>query len=189
MTRALLILGVLAVLVVIGLSFVGGDPSEAPGKATTPADQPGYFLTNATITDTGDDGSPRVRIQAEHIEQVPADNSIRLDTLQLTYSGAEHGPWLVTADQGVVPAEAKIVRLAGNVRIRGLITESMPEAVIESQTLEFDTDDSTAHTDDDVKIMVGTRTLTARGLHADLKQHHLRLESRVHAQFNPPFPR
>ncbi len=187
--RSLLILVVLALIVVIGLSFVGGDSSETRRKANTPVDQPGYFLTNATITDTAADGSPRVSIHAEHIEQVPADNSIQLETLHLTYNSEANGPWLVTADHGVVPGASKVVRLSGNVRIQGLIAQSMPEAVIETPTLEFDTDNSTAHTDDDVRVVVGTRTLTARGLDADLKQRHLRLESRVHGQFNPPFNR
>ncbi len=187
MTRASLTLVALAVIVVIGLSFVGGDSSETRREAATPVDQPGYFLTNATITDTDDDGSPRVRIHAERIAEIPADNSIELETLHLTYNGAENGPWLVTADHGVVPAASKIVRLTGNVRISGLIARSMPEAVIETPTLQFDIDNSTAHTDDDVRVMVGTRTLTARGLDADLKQRQLRLESRVHGQFNPPF--
>lgn len=187
--RTLTVLVVLAVIVAIGLSFVGGDSSETRREGTTPVDQPGYFLTDATITDTAADGSPRVSIHAEHIEQLPADNSFQLETLHLTYNGAANGPWVVTADHGVVPGASKVVHLSGNVRIQGLIAQSMPEAVIETPTLEFDTDNSTAHTDDDVKVVVGTRTLTARGLDADLKQRHLRLESRVHGQFTAPFNR
>ena len=187
--RALLILVLLACIVVIGLSFVGGESSETRREALAPADQPGYVLTGATIADTGDDGSPRMRIQAERIEQIPADNSVELSTLNLTYSTAASHDWFVTADRGVVPEASKIMRLSGNVRVRGLLTERLPEAVIEAATLEFDADRSLARTDDDVRVAVGTHTLSARGLTADLKHGHLRLESSVHAQFNPPFTR
>jgi LPS export ABC transporter protein LptC len=186
MTRALLILVLLALIVVIGLSLVGGESSEARRESVAPTDQPGYFLTGATITETAADGSPRMRIQAARIEQIPADNSVELATLQLTYSTPGDHDWLVTADHGFVPEAAKIVRLAGNVRIRGALAGTSPEAVIETSTLEFDTESSTARTDDDVRIVMDTRMLTAQGLEADLKQRHLRLESRVHGQFNAP---
>jgi LPS export ABC transporter protein LptC len=189
MMRALLALVALALIVVIGLSFVGGDSSGTRREAVAATDQPGYVLTGATITDTADDGVPRMRIEAVRIEQIPADNSVELSTLNLIYRPAEERDWLVTADHGVVPQASKIVRLDGNVRIRGVVAEGTPEAVIETPSLEFDTERSTARTDEDVRVVMGTRTLTAHGLYADLKQRHLRLESRVHGQFNPPLNR
>jgi len=185
MTRALLILVLFAFIVVIGLSFVGGDSYETRRETATPAEQPGYFLTGATITDTAQDGSPRVRIRAARIEQNPADNSVELTTLNLTYNTDGERDWVVTADHGVVPEATKIVHLDGNVRIHGSVADAGPEAVIETPTLDFDSEHSTARTDDDVRVVMGTRTLTARGLNADLKQHRVRLESRVHGQFNP----
>jgi len=189
MMRALLLLVALALIVVIGLSFVGGESSGTRREAVAAVDQPGYVLTWAKITDTADDGSPRMRIQAVRIEQIPADNSVELSTLNLTYRSVEDRDWVVTADHGVVPEASKIVRLDGNVRIRGTVADGAPAAVIETPTLEFDTEQSTARTDDDVRLVMGLQTLTAHGLNADLKQRHLRLESRVHGQFNPPFNR
>jgi len=88
-----------------------------------------------------------------------------------------------------VPEASDVVNLIGNVRIHGAIADTLPEAVIETQTLEFDTRNSTARTDDDVTITLGSRLLTARGLNADLKQRHVRLESRVHGLFTSPFSR
>jgi LPS export ABC transporter protein LptC len=189
MTRALLILVLLALIVVVGLSFVGGDSSENRRETIAPANQPGYFLMGATITDTAEDGSLRMRIEAARIEQIPTDNSVELSTLHLTYIGSEDHGWLVTADHGVVPAESKIVHLSGNVRVRGLVADGLPEAVIETPTLDFDTSRSTARTDDFVTVVIGSQSLSAHGLDADLKQRHLQLESRVHGQFNPPFNR
>jgi len=130
-----------------------------------------------------------VRIRAERIEQRPADNSVVLSTLHLTYSGAQVHDWVVTAEHGVVPEDSKVIRLSGNVQIRGAVGEGGPEAIIETPTLDFDTEQSIANTNDEVRVVMGTRALTARGLNADLKQHRVQLESRVHGQFNPPFSR
>jgi LPS export ABC transporter protein LptC len=188
-TRALVILIVIALVIVVGLSFVGGESADARRESVAPTNQPGYYLTGATITDTGDDGAARTRIRAERIEQRPADNSVVLSALQLTYSGADVRDWIVTAEHGVVPESSKVVRLAGNVQVRGAVGDGGLEAVIETPTLEFDTEQSIASTSDDVRIVMGTRALTAHGLDADLKQHRVRLESRVHGQFNPPFGR
>jgi len=189
MARALLVLVLLALIVVIGLSFVGGDSGQTQREAATPQDQPGYFLTGATITDTDADGVPHVRIDAARIEQIPADNGIRLIDLKLTYAAAPDQDWLVTADRGLVPAASETVQLIGNVRIHGMLESAQPEVVIQTQTLAVDTQASTARTDDDVTIQFGSRSLEARGLDADLKQRHVRLESRVHGLFPPPFSR
>ena len=189
MTRALLILVLLALIVVIGLSFVGGEPADVRRETVAASDQPGYFLTGAIITETSKDGTARVRIRAERIEQIPRDNSVELSSLNLTYTGAEERRWVVTADRGRVPEASKIVHLEGNVRIQGLMAGPGPDAVIDTSTLDFDTDNSIAQTDDDVRIAMGSRALTARGLNADLKQGLVRLKSRVHGQFNPPFSR
>ena len=189
MTRALLILVLLALVVVIGLAFVGGEPSDMRRDTGNPADQPGYFLTGATIIDTDKDGAPRFRIRAERIEQKPSDNSVELSNLNFTYSSAEDRDWVVTSDHGLVPDTSKVVHLDGNVRVRGTMAGTGSEAVIETATLDFDTEKSVAETDDDVRVVMGNRALTARGLFADLKQRRFRLESRVHGQFNPPFNR
>jgi LPS export ABC transporter protein LptC len=189
MMRALLVLTLLALIVVIGLSFVGGDSGEARRGAAAPPDQPGYFLTGATITDIGADGVARVHIDAARIEQIPGDNGFRLIDLKLTYAVAPDQDWLVTADRGLVPAVSETVQLIGNVRMHGMLASAQPEAVIETQSLSVDTQASTARTDDDVTIQFGTRSLAARGLEADLKQRHVRLESRVHGLFPPPFSR
>jgi LPS export ABC transporter protein LptC len=189
MTRALLILVMFALIVVIGLSFVGGGSYEARPETVAPTEQPGYFLTGANITDTAEDGSPRVRIRAARIEQVPAADSVELTTLSLTYTATGERDWIVTADHGLVPEATKTVHLDGNVRIHGIVADTGPEAVIETGTLDFDTESSIARTNDDVRVVMGTRALTARGLNADLKQHRVRLESRVHGQFPPSVSR
>jgi len=188
-TRALLILVLLALIVVIGLSFVGGEPADARREVVAPADQPGYFLTGATITDTSKDGSARVRIRAERIEQKPRDNSVELTSLNLVYRGADERAWVVTADRGRVPEAARVVHLEGNVRIHGALSDPGPEALIDTDSLDFDTETSIARTDDDVRVAMGMNALTAHGLTADLKQGRVRLESRVHGKFNPPFDR
>ncbi|MGH8315264.1 MAG: LPS export ABC transporter periplasmic protein LptC, partial [Steroidobacterales bacterium] len=64
-----------------------------------------------------------------------------------------------------------------------------PEALIDTDSLDFDTETSIARTDDEVRVAIGMNALTARGLTADLKQGRVRLESRVHGKFNPPFDR
>ncbi|HKQ81982.1 MAG TPA: LPS export ABC transporter periplasmic protein LptC [Steroidobacteraceae bacterium] len=157
-----------------------GDEDAAP--ATRPP-QPGYYLEDAVIVETGPDGKPRVKLSARVIAQNPMDDSIGLTDVRVNYSADTERQWLLTAKEGFVPPSSQRIEFAGNVEIQDLASTTSPR--VTSDRLELDMSNNIARTDSPVQITYGPHTLTARGLWADLKGEKLRLESQVHGNFAP----
>mgnify|MGYP003504386923 FL=1 len=149
----------------------------------TAADQRGYYINDATLTEMGKDGRPRVIVHAATIEQQLSDQSVRMSQLELDYHTGESGDWHVTAREGDMPADRKSIRLAGDVAITG--AESRGEALIRTERLSYDIDDAIVQTEDPVSVRFGQHLLKARGLRAELNAGTLKLESDVNGRFAP----
>lgn len=174
---AILLVGVLSVM----LGRRGAAPEQAaPARAPL---QPGYYMTNARITDIGADGKQVVRIESQRILQKPTDSSIVLEGVEVVYNADEGVQWTLTANQGVVPPASRQIQLAGDVRIQGRPRPTAEPGIIRTESLLLDTEHSVATTHSRVDIEWGNRRLSAIGLHADLKAERLRLESSVHGRF------
>jgi LPS export ABC transporter protein LptC len=176
---------VLAILLVGVLSVMMGRRGEQPEQAAPAREplQPGYYMTDARITDIGADGKPVVRIESDRIVQKPTDSSIVLSEVDVVYNADEDVQWTLTAAQGVVPPNSRQIHLSGDVRIRGRPRPASVPGVIRTESLTLDTEKSVASTHSRVDIEWGDRRLSAMGLHADLKAERLRLESSVHGRF------
>ena len=61
------------------------ERSPAPASGGTQAEQPGYYLQDAVITQTQKDGSVGLRLIADHIEQQGNDNHA---AFQINHPGA-----------------------------------------------------------------------------------------------------
>lgn len=181
---------VIAALVIVVAVSLFRDRRPAPDRPTTQAQspQPGYYMDGARIVETGEDGLPLYRVDAKHIQQNPADSSIELDDLALSYSTPEARDWTVTAARGFVPPGSKTLQLAGDVRIVGQPAPDTLPAVIRTERLTLDTESNIASTRDRVDIEWGNRRLSTMGLVADLKAEKLQLESAVHGRFVPSRP-
>jgi LPS export ABC transporter protein LptC len=174
---AILLVGVLSVM----MGRRGTQPEQtAPARAPL---QPGYYMVDARITDIGPDGKPVVHIESDRIVQNPADATIVLDGVNVAYNAEEDVQWTLTAAQGMVPPNSRLIQLSGDVRIRGRPRPDAEPGIIRTETLTLDTEKSVASTRSRVDIEWGNRRLSAIGLHADLKAERLRLESSVHGRF------
>ena len=159
----------------------GHEESDAEfGNASA---QRGYYMNDATLTEMGKDGRPRVIVHAVNIEQQLSDQSVRMSQLELDYHTKESGNWHVTAREGAMPADRKSIQLSGNVAITGV--ESRGEALIRTERLSYDIDDAIVQTEDPVSVRFGPHLLKARGLHAELNAGTLKLESDVNGHFAP----
>jgi LPS export ABC transporter protein LptC len=159
----------------------GHEESDAEfGNASA---QRGYYMNDATLTEMGKDGRPRVIVHAENIEQQLSDQSVRMSQLELDYHTKESGNWHVTAREGAMPADRKSIQLSGDVAITGV--ESRGEALIRTERLLYDIDDAIVQTEDPVSVRFGPHLLKARGLHAELNAGTLKLESDVNGHFAP----
>lgn len=162
-----------------GLFGAPGDDFE-----TSRADeQRGYYVLDATLTEMGADGTPRVVVHAKSIEQQLADQSVLLSDLSLDYKTQSSGTWTVTANQGRMPSDRGSLLLSGDVKVTG--TEARGSAVIRTDRLAYNTTSSVIQTADPVSVTFGEHELRGRGLRVVLNDGTLRLESNVHGRFNP----
>jgi LPS export ABC transporter protein LptC len=157
----------------------GGDDVESDPWQ----EQRGYYLSDATLTELGVDGKPRVVVQARSIEQQLRDQSVVLQDLELDYSTTQAGTWKVTADRGRMPPERNSIQLFGDVTVTG--REARGSAIIRTERLAYDTAANLIQTSDPVRIQVGAHELHGRGLRVDLNKGTLRLESSVNGTFKP----
>lgn len=141
----------------------------------------GYYLTEATLTELGPDGRPRTVLRAARVQQRVTDQSVLLSDLEVDYTTAEQGTWVVTADRGRLLADATSLRLSGDVIIRG--AEARGSAVIRTDELTYDTRTSLVQTAEPVTVQFGEHRLEGRGLRVALNEGTLRLESNVHGLF------
>lgn len=152
------------------------------GAAATDEER-GYYLTTATLTELGPDGSPRIVLRADSIEQRLPDGSVLLYNLDVDYRTAETGAWTITSQRGRMPPDHGSLLLSGDVLVTG--QEARGTAVIRTDNLAYDTTSSVIQTTDPVTVQFGAHHLEGRGLRVVLNDATLRLESNVHGRFNP----
>lgn len=172
----LLALGVLGTLV--GCS--AGDRSLSDPDALTATRDPGYSASNAEVLETGPDGQLRYRLTAQRIEQDPNSLDIRLETLAMQAASAERDPWRVSAERGVLPAQAARVSLRGAVQIEGGAQASTGAILIRTDRLDYDLRTERASAAGPVSIEMQGYRLEGRGLEADLRNQRARLLTDIH---------
>jgi LPS export ABC transporter protein LptC len=168
------------------------ERSPAPTTNGAQAEQPGYYLQDAIVTQTQPDGSVSLRLVANRIEQQRRDDSIALDTVRVNYyqsnSGSKSGQspqreWLLNARQGFVPANFRVVQLFGDVVLRP--ADAQPEAFLRVDALAVDTQTNVAYSlASPVRVRFGSHEMVVKNFRADLDSEKIRLES-VHGRFDP----
>jgi LPS export ABC transporter protein LptC len=166
------------------LNMLAGSPDDAT-ESTAAADERGYYLNDATLTELGPDGRPRVVVRASSIEQQLVDQSVRLAQIELDYTTQQQGEWHVTADRGRMPSDRGSLQLEGNVLVVGTAERGEGKAVIRTDELAYDTRTNVVQTAALVTLDFGPHQLRGRGMRVGLNQGTLRLESNVNGQFKP----
>ncbi len=180
--RAITIAALLAGAAMLFGALMGDEDVQETGPA---ADQRGYYLADATLTEIGADGRPRVVVRARSIEQQLSDESVRLADLTLDYATQQRGTWRVTADRGSMPRDRGSLLLSGNVRVEGTADQAGDHAVILTDELAYDTQANVIQTAAPVAVQFGPHELHGRGLRVGLNEGNLRLESNVNGRFTP----
>jgi len=155
-------------------------PDSSSVASSEPPPQPGYYLSDAIITETQDDGSLGIRLIAERIEQQPKDDSIVMSEVRVNYFRTPQKEWTLSAERGFVPANTRIVQLAGNVVLHP--ADAADESFLRADELAIDTERNIAYsTSSPVEVKFGQHALTANSFEADLSSEKIRLES-VHGR-------
>src|SRR5688572_13135343 len=168
------------------------ERSPAPTANGAQAEQPGYYLRDAIVTQTQQDGSVSLRLVAHRIEQQRREDSIALETVRVNYyqskSGSKSGQsppreWLLTARQGFVPANFRVVQLFGDVELRP--ADAQTQAYLRADALAVDTQTNVAYSiASPVHVRFGAHAMVVKNFRADLDSENIRLES-AHGRFDP----
>jgi LPS export ABC transporter protein LptC len=163
------------------------SPSHRPKYSSgDDSNLPGYFLTDAVLTDFDAAGTPGIRLEAKRIEQVAHGNEVALFDVKVDYRPPDGESWTLFGDTGHVEQGTKMIDVEGNVRLQGDPTGAKGLVpVIRTDTLRYDIEKQIVTTQDDVFVDFGPNTLNAQGLLANLKDRTMRLEYKVHGTFHP----
>ncbi|MET0533686.1 MAG: LPS export ABC transporter periplasmic protein LptC [Steroidobacter sp.] len=177
--------------IVIGYgAFIDND--SAPMMSHELPEQPGYYLKDAVVLRTREDGSPGIELIARRVEQKlnrpangePRGEAITLEGVRVNYFGTTDWQWELTAASGEVPPNSRVVHLEGDVELRSLASTS-PNTFLRTDELAIDTEKNLAYsTRSPVAVRFGPHTMVVKNLRADLNREKLRLET-VNGKFAP----
>lgn len=173
--------------IVIGYgAFV--DNGGTPTMSHELPEQPGYYLKDAVILRTREDGSPGIELIAREIQQklsrTERGEAITMDDVRVNYFGTKDWQWELTAKSGLVPPNSRVVQLDGNVELRSLASNAS-NIFLRTDELSIDTEKSVAYTTrSPVHVRFGPHSMVVKNLRADLNTEKLRLEA-VNGRFDP----
>jgi len=144
----------------------------------------GFYLRAARILGTGDDGQLLYEINADFAEQV-AGNLIELQNVTIEYAAGSSVPWRLAADTATVREKQDSLSLEGNVVATSVAGFSGEATEIRTQYLELAPRAYKAQTDLRVQVRIGSRSLTATGMLALLKDNQVTLVANVNGKFVP----
>lgn len=155
---------------------------ERGAAGTAPELGIGYYLRDARLSATGEDGRIRYRIVAADVVQSPGDGSVSMRDVAIDYDPAAEVPWKLRADRGVMRSGDKMVRLSGNV-VASTRDADSPVATISTDYLELDPGTETATTRSKVVIEYAGSVVHATGLRALLREDRLELLADVRGRY------
>ena len=174
---AVVALGALGTLFYLQQSDSGGGEA-APGDVAST--EPGYIATHAELIETGDDGHPLYRLDAERIEQPTPQGTIFLTAPKLDYQPEDGNHWTLSAQRGQLPQDAGTAELAGSVHADGRPSGSADVMHISTEQLHLDMKQKVATTAAKVRVDWAGNVLRGRGMRADIMNDRLQLAADVH---------
>lgn len=158
------------------------QPSAEAGRESLPL---GFYLRDAEIYASNEDGQVSYRILAARAEERPNENLLILESVRVEYQPVDKAPWLLTAESGQAPIDQSYIDLNGTVELANNPDDNHQKTVVQTEELRFDPQTFIASTEASVKLLVGDRRLDAVGIKVFLRDNRVELESGVHGQFDP----
>jgi lipopolysaccharide export system protein LptC len=175
------------VLAVLALAtwLYGREPGAIQRASLREHGQPlGYYLRGAKILGTDEQGRVAYRIAADRLEELPGEDRLTLDGVQIEYTPDDAEPWSISAAAASAPKDGSELELRGDVTLRNQPAGGEP-TIITTDSLRFFPETSSAEADTPVTLRVGGWQLRAGMLRTHLKGDVVQLESEVHGKFAP----
>ena len=160
---------------VVGFGALSNRDVEDTDAVTT-SEQPAFYAKDAIVLQTQEDGSPQLRLVANRIDQRVEDDSIMLRNVRVDYLKVPDKLWVLNADQGMVPADSRLITFSGNVQLHP--ADATPDAFLRTDALTVDTDRNLAYTTvSPTSLQYGSYVMRVKRLQADLKTEAVTLEA------------
>ena len=153
--------------------------SSESGASDYGSSEPGYAAVHAQLIETGEDGLPLYRLDAEHIEQPQPQGTIFMTEPKLDYQPEPGNHWKLTAQRGQMTQDARSAELTGDVHAEGVPSGSDVTVRLDTDQLHLDMAQQLATSESTVRVDWGGNRLNGHGMRADLKNDRLQLASRV----------
>ena len=160
------------------------NTDEPPDQPSTARLGIGYYMTDAELIVTGEDGRARYRVRTNNAVQDRDAGTINLDEVHVEYDPLSSVPWDLHATTGHIPPDRNIIELEGDVVAKTRDDDNIP-ITIRTDFLELDTETYIAKTEHEVAIDYATNTVFATGMRAYFKEDRLQLLANVNGIFNP----
>jgi LPS export ABC transporter protein LptC len=172
--RWISITAMLAALVVGFGALTSRDADEVNVAQTS--EQPAFYAKDAIILQTQADGSPQLRLVANRIDQRVEDDTITLRKVRVDYLKVPQKLWILTAEQGVIPADSRMITFSGDVELRP--ADLPADKFLRTDALTVDTARNLAYTTaSPTSLQYGRYTMQVKRLEADLKTERVTLEA------------
>ena len=172
---ALISLTALGALLYLRQSDSANDVSVVQGLPP----EPGFVATHGDLVETGENGHPLYRLDADRIEQPSPQGTIYLTSPRLDYQTDTNDHWTLTAQQGELPQDAQYADLSGTVHAEGRPNGTDGLMRIDTDTLHLDMPLQIVTTTAKVKVNWAGRSLSGRGMRFEMKRNFLELQSDV----------
>ena len=182
MNWQIVVIAAICAVLLGGYSILTKQDEDIAAVTSSP-EQPGFYMKNAEIIETAKDGKPRFTLHADSIVQDETHTHVQLQQVAVNYSGGTQTPWLLTAQQGHLEQDTRVITFNGDVVLQPQSANPTLPIVLTTDQLSVDTEHNLAHAPGRVNITMNQQRLTAVGLQANLQRQTIRLESQVHGEF------
>ena len=180
--NSLTLLALLFGAVASGFVLMRSDPDQAKVDSA-PRLGIGYYMNEAELFGTGDDGRVLYRVSARTASQSFDDGVIDMEEVRVIYDPLADIPWQLTAVSGRIPVDSNIIQLTGDV-VAETMDDGEDPTTIRTDYLELDAETFIASTQHKVAIDKSGNRVFATGMRAYLKEDRLELVSNVNGKFH-----
>jgi lipopolysaccharide export system protein LptC len=145
----------------------------------------GYYLRDAVLLGTDEEGRIVYRISADLAEERPEDGSLLLRGVNVEFRQDPQIPWRVRAARAEAQPERSYLDLEGDVELEREGSDDRARTLVETSRLRLEPELHRAVASGEVRFTVGDTTLSAVGLKAFLREDRLELESKIHGRYLP----
>ena len=163
------------------VTWVLGRIAEEPAatRVDRGPESQGYYLIDAMMQGTDDEGRVFYNVYAERVEQQTDDEDFVLRQMRVEYAPETDVNWSISAALASADQSLESLQLQQDVRLVYVPDAHQEQTIFETDALRLHAEDFLATTDRRVTMRKGRAEITATGLELDMKTDFFQLGADV----------